>query len=274
MSLAAWKPLAGIAFLVAGSAAAWKWRKQFPGAAVGWVWYIVTLAPMSGVIQAGPQAGADRYSYVPAIGLMLIVISLAPRIRVAGLVIAGALAALTVVQIGHWKNSITLFEHSTRVTRDNWISMRNLGGAYIAAGRTADGIAQFKASLALAGKQPETNYQLGSAIAATGDWAGAFPYFDAAVKLTPDYGSAEYARGTALAHTGRNAEAKQSLQRALTLAIDSSFKAEAHNTLGVIAINEGDRATAEQHFRTAIAFNPSLEIARRNLQALGAIRQD
>jgi protein O-mannosyl-transferase len=217
---------------------------------------------VSGVVQAGPQAGADRYSYVPAIGLMLIVISLAPRLRAVGLVIAGALAALTVVQIGHWKDSITLFEHATRVTRDNWIGMRNLGGAYVAAGRTADGIAQFRASLALAEKQPETNYQLGSAIAATGDWAGALPHFEAAVKLMPDYGSAEYARGTALAQTGKHAEAKRSLERALTMTIDSTFKAEAHNTLGVIAINEGDRAGAEQHFRTALAFAPSLEVMK------------
>jgi Flp pilus assembly protein TadD len=263
-----WKPMLAAVFLVAGSAAAWRWRARYPGAGIGWLWYLVTLAPMSGIIQAGPQAGADRYSYVPAFGLMLIVISLWPRARVAGLALAAGLAALTLVQISHWKTSVALFEHAIAVTPDNWIAMRNLGGALVAAGQPQAGIAQFRLSLALAPRQPETNYQLGSALALGGDWSAALPYFNTAHELMPDYASAEYARGTALAHLGKSSEAIRSLEHALTLKLDTSFQAEAHNTLGVIAITAGDRAEAERHFRAAVSLNPSLEVARRNLGAL------
>ena len=163
---------------------------------------------------------------------------------------------------------VTLFGLAIAVTHDNWIAMRNLGGALVAAGRAQEGIAQFRSSHALAPRQPGTDYQLGSALAAGGDWAGALPFFTAAVDLMPDYGSAQYARGTALARLGRTEEAVPSLERALTLKLDRPFQAEAHNTLGVRAAGSWNRAGAERHFRAAVELNPSLDIARRNLEAL------
>ncbi|HYV98845.1 MAG TPA: tetratricopeptide repeat protein [Gemmatimonadaceae bacterium] len=271
-TIPAWQPVLGLAFIVGASVAAWRFRARYPGALLGWAWYVVTLAPMSGVVQAGPQMGADRYSYVPAIGLMLVVISVWPRVRVAGLVLAGALGVVTFRQISYWKGSVTVFEHAMAVTSNNWIAMRNLGGAYITAGDTLRAVALFKQSLSLTPNQPETNYQFGSVLAAKNDWARALPYFDAALKLSPRYASAEYARGTALAHAGKSAEAAQSLERALTLELAPSYKAEAHNTLGVIAINAGDRAGAERHFKEALVLNPALEVAQRNLTALRTMR--
>jgi Flp pilus assembly protein TadD len=266
--LASWKPLAAGVALVAVTGAAWFWRAKWPAAAVGWGWYLLALAPVSGVIQAGPQSGADRFTYLPMVGIMLALTAAGARITTPGLAAAVVCAYLSFVQIGHWKDSVTVFTHAVEVTDENWIAMRNLGNGLIAAGRVPEGIARFKESLLLRPNQPETCYQLGSALAGRSAWAEAIPYFERSVSLKPDYGSAQFALGLALLQTGRQAEAKPALEKAVKLELADNYKADAYNNLGVMEVMRGDAVSAQWHFREAVRLNPGMAGAKQNLQRI------
>lgn len=132
-----------------------------PQLGVGWLWYLVTLLPTIGLIQIGAQARADRYMYLPLIGLCLIAAWGIPE-PAGGWrrhpVFAGAAAVATIVALGfqttrqipHWRNSRALMEHALEVTRNNHVAHAHLGGAYLEQGRTADAIAQYEAALRIA----------------------------------------------------------------------------------------------------------------------------
>jgi tetratricopeptide (TPR) repeat protein len=129
-----------------------------PQLAVGWLWYLVTLLPVSGLIQIGAQARADRYMYLPLIGLTLIVAWGVPelggsgrnrRLAVGVAAIAGiaALALQTTRQIPYWRDSEAVMEHALAVTRNNHVAHAHLGGAYLVRGRSAEAIEQYEAAL-------------------------------------------------------------------------------------------------------------------------------
>src|SRR5262249_26482155 len=123
-----------------------------PSLTFGWAWYLVTLLPVIGIIQVGGQSHADRYTYVPLIGLFIIVswglADLAQRLKWRPVVL-GASAAVTLIacagqsiqQIGYWKDSVSLFTHALAVTRDNELAENNLGSALAADSRLDEAVA-------------------------------------------------------------------------------------------------------------------------------------
>jgi protein O-mannosyl-transferase len=145
-----WKPPALAAFVAAATIVALLSLRRRPAWFFGWAWYVGTLVPVIGIVQVGSQSMADRYTYVPQIGVLLLIVwgltdatEGRPRARTALLAAAplvlAALAAATWAQAGLWRTSVTLFTHAIRVTENNYIAYSNLGRALVNEGRWAEG---------------------------------------------------------------------------------------------------------------------------------------
>lgn len=145
-----WQPLLGAALVVAGSAFTLYFLGRRPAWFVGWAWYLGTLLPVIGIVQVGSQAMADRYTYFPQIGVLILFVwglgeltEGRPRataaVAVAATVVITASIALTATQVAYWRTSATLFSHAVQVTRNNFVAYSNLGMALIDEGREDEG---------------------------------------------------------------------------------------------------------------------------------------
>lgn len=220
-------PAAWGALLVAGATAiAVRERRRRPYLAFGWLWYAVTLAPVAGFLQVGGQAMADRYAYVPLVGVFVaaawgaaeIVERLrAPRPAVAAAfgALLAALAAVSWIQLGYWRDTFALHGRSLAVTERNWRAWHGLCGAELERGRLPEAIAACRASVAALPTFPEGWQTLGVAHARGGDVAEAISCFERALALRPDYFRALRNLGSAYANLGRFAEAAAYFRRAL-----------------------------------------------------------
>jgi len=160
----------------------------------GWAWFLVSWLPVSGVIQAGGQAMAGRYSYLPMLGVELALLWtgrewIAPAARRAWAAGAGAvllaLAACTWRQLGVWQNSFTLFDHTLAVTESNGVAFNNRGFALCDMGRMDEGMADFRRALAINPAHAEANNNLGRLLTQQGRAADAVPLLRAAVREKP-----------------------------------------------------------------------------------------
>lgn len=206
--------------LVAAAVAAWRFERSAPYAAFGLAWYLGTLVPVIGLVQVGSQAMADRYSYLPSVGLLVALVwGLAP---VAGrrfgiVLVAGAaatLAAATARQTAYWKDSITLFSRAIALDPRNPLAHNNLGIALEAEGKTEQAIEHYRAVLSVNPEHVEARGNLALALA----WLGRGP--EAEVELReflrrrPDHPAALAALGKVLFDGGNEAEGLALLERA------------------------------------------------------------
>ena len=216
----AWWQVGGAALLL-GLISVWAVReaKRRPWILFGWCWYLVALGPALGLVQAGSQGMADRYSYVPLIGIFILVVwevseragvgravlcapvsaqsaalggvaarrglRALPALSVASLGAIGACAALTVVNTGYWRNSISLFEHAIRLTKGNYIAYQALGMAFANEGNLREAETNYRESLAIKPDQPITHTCLGEVLFRGGDSQGAYNEYSTAVKIAP-----------------------------------------------------------------------------------------
>ncbi len=253
-SLPLWKPVGAALLLAAVTALVVALRRSRPYLLAGWLWYLVTLLPVIGLVQVGEQAMADRYTYVPLIGPFVAVAwgipdavravlaatrrdpsKSAPRERAlrwalpaAAVAVLLALAFLTRAQAATWKNSVTLFEHALRVTRGNHLAHLDLGAALSREGRSDEALAHYKE----------------------------------AVRIKPDNAMAQYDLGAALAARDRDAEATEHYVRAL--ALDPGYAA-AHNNLGILLAKQGRIDEAARHYAEAVRLRPDFAEAHFNL---------
>jgi hypothetical protein len=171
--------------------------RRRPHLFVGWTWYIITLLPTLGLVQAGKQGMADRYTYVALIGIFLAVAwecaSLANKIRnsrMAGVSLAFAAVACcaiaTWVILPNWRNSVSLFEHAALVVPHNYIAHRQLGLAFLTDGNLNAAERQFRESLGIVPRQPYTEIWLGDCFFRKGDCGDALEHYLKARKLRPD----------------------------------------------------------------------------------------
>ena len=219
-------------------------RQRSPYLVTGWGWFVVTLVPVIGLVQVGGQARADRYMYIPMVGLLIMLVWGAAEIlercraKVLAVPLAAAVclacAALTWVQVGYWRDSETLFRHALEVTDDNSVANHNLG-SYL--------------------------------MASPGHLSEAIPYLETAVRIDPDSVPAHTDLGTALAKTGRLPEAIAQFQAAIRLAPDAPIP---HNNLGSALTEAGRLPEAIAEFQTALRLDPAYDEARRNLAAAQA----
>jgi len=247
--------------------------RRRPHLTVGWLWYLGTLVPVIGLVQVGSQAMADRYAYLPLIGIYIAgawslgeLVCRRPGSRAIVVVaVAVALVALSVVtrlQIGHWKNGHALFEHAIRVTRHNYVAHNNLGGAYEAQGDLDNAARHFREALRIRADFPVAHNNLGLVLVREGDLTSAIERFERAIALDPAYAEAHSNLGTALERRGDLAGALEHLARALTL---DPAQAEAHGNLGVVLERRGDLARAAAHYERALELDPDFAEAHSNL---------
>jgi len=267
-ALAPWEIAGAAAILVAVSAVAVRARRRAPWALVGWLWYVVTLLPVIGLVQVGEQARADRFTYVPEIGLAIVAAwggcALLPRV-VRPLAATAVLVVLTVLtrrQVAVWENGITLFGHALAVTDGSYVAETNLGVALVAAGRPDDAMAHELAALRLRPDDAKTHVNVGLLLAARGDRTGAAEHYQAALARDPGYATAHYDFGLLLAEDGRLDEAIAEYRAALR--IDPDY-ARAWTNLGWALAAAGRLEEAVGAYRRAIDVDPELAVAHNNL---------
>ena len=250
--------LAGLSALVL-----WLARRR-PYLLAGWLWFLGTLVPVIGLVQAGVQSMADRFVYVPIIGAFILavwaasdVLARLPRhhwlLGVAAGLALGACVVVTRRQVGYWQDSESLFGHAVRVTRDNFVAMLNYGVGLGEHGKLDEAVQQYEAALKVNPGYPQAECNLGNTLCLQGKFAEAMPHYAAALRRKPNYAEAEFNWGNALATEGLLAEAKPHFQAALRL---KPNYAEAHNNYGNLLMLQGRVDEAVEHYRAAVKARP------------------
>jgi Flp pilus assembly protein TadD len=238
-TIPAWKTLLSLIVVATFSVVAWREARSRPYITVGWLWFVGTLIPMIGLVQVGSHAMADRFTYIPLIGVFIAIVWAAadamasqrwPRLAVAGLacVVVGAAAIAARGQVSTWQNSETLWTQASVSTDGN-----------------------FRAHAGLA-----------EVAAARGDTARAIGHYKDAVRLAPDAAEWHVNVALLLSAEGQHADAAASFRRALALRPND---AESHNNLGAMLVRLSQMGEAVAHYRRALDLRPEYALARRNL---------
>lgn len=267
-----WQAALAAAALAAVTLAAVRLWRRAPYLTVGWLWFLGTLLPVIGLVQVGEQACADRYMYVPMIGLAIALTWGAaallrrwPRAR-AALAAAVLLACIsaTRAQLAYWQNSETLFRHALAVTTGNDVAEHNLGDYLIGVpGGLPEAIEHLQASLRLSPNSAKTHTELGNALSRVpGREREALAEYEAAVRLAPDSALSHDSLGSALAQAGRFREAIGEYETAQRLAPGSAIP---HNNLGNTLTRIGRMPEAIAEYETALRLDPNSAEAHNNL---------
>ena len=237
---------------------------------VGWFWFLGSLVPMIGLVQVGFQAMADRYAYIPFIGLFLMVTWLAAdwapgfQISARWLAIPAtscllALGILTYRQVEYWRDTPSFWVHTLAVTQNNYIAHDMLGDFLVGNGRTEEAAAHFRAAVAIRPDDLAANLDLGNYEMDRGNLPEAIQRFQMVASSTTNAGlraSAYGKLGTAYRRMGELAKAKQCFEMALQLAPDHSM-ATAMIGLGLIAQKNGDLPEAVRRYSDAVNVQPT-----------------
>ncbi|MCX7722284.1 MAG: tetratricopeptide repeat protein [Verrucomicrobiae bacterium] len=306
-------PYAAWAALVAITLAVCAYTRRQPYLFTGWFWFVGTLVPVIGLIQVGRQSIADRYTYIPLIGLFILaswglsrmmhvlrVPALAMRVACAALLVATATA--TRLQLRHWQNSRSLFEHALRVTDRNELAHNNLGAVLMAQGELDAARQHFEAALKVnpnhywswmnlgvalvQGGQVEeglvllkrlvamwptltSHFNYGTVLLNIGDYGKAVEHLQFVVKLQPDFFNARMNLGTALTYLGRFEDALPHFIAAVKLRPDHP---DALFNLGAASVKLGKLDQAANALMKCLSINPADAKARR-LLAEAALKQ-
>ena len=248
-------------------------RRKYPYLFVGWFWYIGTLVPVIGWVQVGSQAMADRYTYIPSIGIFLALVwgahEAAARWQrrtaiagVAGAAVLAGCALLTVRQISYWADSETLFRHALAVTENNWLAHNNLGNALADDGRRPEAMAQYGEALRLEPGYAKAHNNLGIALADADRGPEAVAQYEEALRLRPDFAEAHNNLGNALLESGKTVEAIDQYRE--TLRLNPDFP-EALSNLAYALANSGQKGEAAGLYEKALRLRPRDVKAREGL---------
>jgi protein O-mannosyl-transferase len=225
LSLPAWQVLGAVLLLTAVTTTViWK-AGRAPYLATGWLWYAGTLAPVIGLVQVGIQSRADRYTYVPLIGLFIIaawgVSELSKRWRYRKKILLASstavllgLCIVTWTQVGYWRNSITLFDHALNVTDNNYTAYYNRGTAYWHLGNPQQAIRDFDKVIEFNPNEAEFYNTRGNARAYLGNYRQAIEDYDKAIRINPNVAEAYYYRGYAALRLGNERQSIEDLKTA------------------------------------------------------------
>ncbi len=271
--ISAAKIIVAVAVVLGVSLGAWIWRRRFPYWFVGWFWYLGMLVPVIGVFQVGSHAMADRYTYLPQIGLCWALtwaaadlVGASRRRRLvcvaASTLAVAALAACAWRQTTYWHDSVTLWNHALACTVDSIPAHVNLGIALSSRGDKDSAIAHYQAALAVNPNHPQANNNLGTELADRGQYKAALAYYRRAVAAKPTYLDACRNMGHALKELKDLNAAIDWYHRALNISRDD---AATHNDLGTVLALRGDNKAAAAEYGIALQINPKLAEARYNL---------
>jgi tetratricopeptide (TPR) repeat protein len=236
-----WQVICSFLILVIVSVSTIWARRRHPYLAVGWFWFLVTLVPVIGLVQVGAQSMADRYTYIPLIGIFIMaawgVPALINKWQTRRIVLAlfactviMASAAVTWQQLGYWRDSITIFRHALQVTSNNSLAHNNVGAVLYKKGDLDAAIEEYREALVISPNFFESHFNLGLALYRKGDLDAAIREYREALKINPN-------------------------------------DVETHYSLGVALGKKGDMDTAIKEYREALKINPDFVLAQRNLEA-------
>ena len=247
--------------------------RRLPCFLVGWLWYLGMLVSVIGLVQVGDQSHADRYTYLPQIGLYLIIawivrdltVSWRHRRQILGAAAFTVIAALMVCarkQTSYWRNSESLWNHTIACTAGNYVAYTNLGATIANRGRFPEAIEYFQKALEINPDSAETHNDWGKVLLEQGRTAEAIEHFQKAVEIDPDCAEAHNNLGILLAAQGQTAQAIKHYQIAIKLNPD---RAEVYNNLGNVLATQGRTAEAIEHFQKALEIEPYYAKAHHNL---------
>jgi len=257
--LGIWEIIGAIILLAGITAAMFLWRRKLPFLLVGWLWYIVMLLPVIGIIQVGLQARADRYTYLPQIGVIIAVVwairdltsvwsartvALVP----ASLAVVGSLSFLSYRQATHWHDTESLWSYTLSLSQENDVALTGLAMIEVGRGQIDDASLHFRHALGLRDGNAAAHYGLGLALSQQRKTDEAIEHWQKSLELQPDNLNARNNLGAALAGIGRTPEAIEQWQQ--VLAFDPDNGNAANNLAWVFAtspdatLRDGAKAVA------------------------------
>jgi tetratricopeptide (TPR) repeat protein len=247
-----------------------------PHLAVGWFWYLGTLAPVIGLIQVGHQARADRYTYIPLIGISIMLAFEWPLassrwpvlkkfVPAAAIVLCLGWLAATWVQIQYWKDSSALYRRAIAVTDANYLAHMNLGVDLVAQGHYQEGMRELYTSLEENQDLPHGRNSLGVALYMVGRKDEAVEQFVQSIRLLPTDAEPHSNLGNALMDLGKFDDAIREFNEALR--IDPGM-ANAYYGMGCVLVKQKRGAEAIPYLSEALQINPNLKQAREQLEGL------
>lgn len=251
--------LAAITFLV--------FRNKHRYLAVGWLWYVITIVPVIGIVQAGAQSMADRFMYIPSIGLTFAVVWFASdhlahaTAKYAAIAAVAILAILAAYQTTFWKDSVTVWTRAVAVTNDNPSAEMHLASALEAEGRTDEAMPHYAEAARASHGAPVPLFEAGSALLRAKRYSDAISPLEQAVALDPNIAGGQESLGVALLNGDRPTDAIPHLEAA-------PKSASVYNNLALAYEKKNDAANAEKAFAEAIRLDPNLYDARMNYVAL------
>ena len=280
-----WRPeqviMSGLFLLVLSVLAVRSWRR-FPYLTIGWLWYLGTLVPVIGLVQVGIQRMADRYTYIPLIGLFIIIAwgmrDIAAKWQRQGVLlpIFSSVALIffmicTWFQVGHWQNGITIFKHTLDMTKNNYAANCELGNALMRNGKLDDAVIQFYKALRINPNYEEAHANLGCTLARQGNVSDAIYYYNKALLINPDNAKAHNNLGVLLAGKGKFNDAFYHYQEVLRI---NPKYAGAYYNLGKIYANKGDIENAILYYKKTLKVSPNMAEALYNLSWIYATNQN
>jgi Flp pilus assembly protein TadD len=272
----AWEIALAVVLLAAVSAGVFLRRQRQPYLLMGWLWYLGMLVPVIGLVQSGLRAHADRYTYLPQIGLYLALTWAAGslgagwryrRWMFGGLstIVLVALIFSARAQTFYWRNSESLWIHTIACTPDNCVAHNNLGNDLLKKGNVDEAIAEYQTALQIKPDYVEAHNSLGDALRLKGRVDEAIAQHQMALQTKPDNAKAYNDLGDVFLQQGRIDEAIANYQAALQIKPDN---ARAHYTLGNALLRKGRVDEAMSHYQTAVQIKPDIAEAHNNLGSI------
>jgi len=272
-ALPAWKVFISVIILAGITFAVLYYMKKMPFLLVGWFWYLGTLVPVIGLVKVGNQALADRYTYLPSIGIAIMLLWSIPflfpgentRKKIlfpAGMGLLIILGVLTWHQCGYWKNSLQLFDHALQVTNNNVVAITNRGEAYFNLGQYQEAIDDYNNILRLKSDNVMAYNNRGNAYAKLSQFQQAINDFNEAIRLKPDYADAYNNMGNTYLTLGRYQQAVEQYNQAIHLNPDD---ANAHTNRGISYLSQGNKEMGCQDAQKACELSACqlLEMTRK-----------
>lgn len=270
-----WKAGLSLSAISAAGGFAWRRRVSNPYLLVGLLWYLITMLPVIGILQVGWHAMADRYTYIPLIGIFIMaawgirdLVGERPwgkaALAAATGAVMGALMILTWVQAGHWRDSVRLFEHVVRADPGNSLAHNNLGSAYQDEGRMKEAIAQYHESIRIQPNFLRAYVNLALAMDREGRSDIAIAFLQHVIVNWPQFGAGRAMLADILKKQEKPSEAIRSYLESLQI---EEFP-EVHVRLGYTLASEGKTEEAIFHFHRALEMRPEFVDARVNLGVL------
>jgi protein O-mannosyl-transferase len=284
LSIPLWHVIISCALLILISLGTIRLRHRFPYLIVGWLWFLLTLLPVIGLVQVGAQSMADRYTYIPLVGLFIMISWGIPDLlrglhrrtiilAISASIVITVLSGTTWKQLGYWKDDISLYRHTLGVTSNNYIILTNLGIALAERGDVNAAIQAYEEALRIWPRSATVHVNLGAALADQGKMEEAISHYGEALRLKPGYvlarinwSKALNNRGVAWAQQGKLSEAIGYFSEALRIDPDS---VDGHFNLGITLARLNRIDEAEAQFLHVLRLAPGSAEARNWLKKLG-----